>query len=179
MSAIATLAPTELSVDPGSAGATTIRVRNAGSIVDRFDLDVVGVTGWVQVDPPSLSLFPGAEGSATITFAPPRGSMPRAGTVPFGVRVRPAADPSGSTVEEGRITVTPFSAVTADIAPQTSRGRRGARHEVGVENRGNAPVEVVVTALDPDRRLAFSVSPRARRRRAGAAGRVRGRRACR
>ncbi len=159
MSAVATLAPVELTVDPGSHVQTTIRVRNAGSIVDRFDIDVVGVSGWVLVDPAALSLFPGAEGTATITFAPPRAPTPRAGTLPFGVRVRPAADPRGSTVEEGRVTVTPFSAVSADIAPQTSRGSRGGRHEVAVENQGNAPVEVVVTAVDPDRRLILSVDP--------------------
>jgi cell division septation protein DedD len=159
MSAVATLAQAQVTVDPGSQVQTTIRVRNAGSIVDRFDIDVVGVTGWVLVDPAALSLFPGAEGTATITFAPPRAPVPRAGAVPFGVRVRPAADPRGSTVEEGRVTVTPFSAVTADIAPQTSRGSRGSRHEVAVENQGNAPVEVVVTALDPDRRLVLAVDP--------------------
>jgi hypothetical protein len=159
MSAVATLAPTDLTVDPGSQASTTIRVRNSGSIVDRFDIDVVGVSGWVLVDPPSLSLFPGAEGTATITFAPPRASVPRAGTVTFGVRVRPAADPRGSTVEEGHVTVTPFSAVTADIAPQTSRGSRQGRHEVSVANGGNAPVEVVVAAVDPDRRLILAVDP--------------------
>ena len=159
MSAIATLAPTDLAVDPGSRASATIRVRNSGSIVDRFDIDVVGVTGWVQVDPPSLSLFPGAEDKATITFSPPRASTPRAGTQTFGVRVRPAADPRGSTVEEGHVTVTPFSAVGAEIAPQTSRGSRGARHDVTVTNVGNAPVEVVVTAVDPDRRLLLEVNP--------------------
>jgi Cep192 domain 3 len=159
MSAVATLAPTDLAVDPGSHASTTIRVRNSGSIVDRFDIDVVGVTGWVQVDPPSLSLFPGAESTATITFSPPRASNPRAGTRTFGVRVRPAADPRGSTVEEGHVTVTPFSAVGAEIAPQTSRGSRGARHDVTVTNAGNAPVEVVVTAVDPDRRLILAVNP--------------------
>ncbi len=159
MSAVATLAPIDLAVDAGAQASTTIRVRNSGSIVDRFDVDVVGVTGWVRVDPPSLSLFPGAEGTATITFAPPRASKPRAGTLPFGVRVRPAADPRGSTVEEGRVTVTPFSAISADVAPQTSRGSRGSRHDVAVDNHGNAPVEVVVDAVDPDRRLRLTVTP--------------------
>lgn len=160
MSAIATLSHTELTVDPGAQAAATIRVRNAGSTVDRFDVDVVGVTaGWARVDPPSLSLFPGVEGSATITFLPPRASTPRAGVYPFGIRVRPAADAGGSTVEEGRVTVSPFTATVAEIAPQTSRGSRRGRHEVTVANRGNAPVEVLVSALDPDRRLLLAVAP--------------------
>ena len=113
----------------------------------------------MRVDPPSLSLFPGVEGSATITFAPPRASTPRAGLHPFGIRVRPAAEPAGSSVEEGKISVTPFTAVAADIVPQTSRGSRVGRHQVVVANRGNAPSDVVVNAIDPDRRLKLDVTP--------------------
>jgi hypothetical protein len=160
MSTVATLSVVDLAVEPGAQGATSIRVRNTGSIVDRFDIDVVGpAAGWVRVDPPSLSLFPGAEGTASILFAPPRATTPRAGTYPFGVRVRPAANPGGSTVEEGHVTVAPFTVAAAEIAPQTSRGSRRGRHEVVVSNRGNAPVEVVVTAVDPDRRLGLAVNP--------------------
>jgi hypothetical protein len=160
MSAVTSLSRADPSVDPGGQSAITIKIRNSGSIVDRFDVDVVGpTTGWVRVEPVSLSLFPGVEGTVTITFAPPRASTPRAGIHPFGIRVRPAADPAGSTVEEGRITVTPFTSVAADIVPQTSRGPRVGHHQVIVVNRGNAPSDVAVTAEDPDRRLKLSVQP--------------------
>ena len=160
MSAVTTLSRTDPTVDPGGQAAITITIRNTGAIVDRFDVDVVGpAAGWVRVDPPSLSLFPGVEGSATITFAPPRASTPRAGLHPFGIRVRPAAEPAGSSVEEGKISVTPFTAVAADVVPQTSRGSRVGRHQVVVANRGNAPSDVVVNAIDPDRRLKLDVQP--------------------
>jgi hypothetical protein len=160
MGTIASLSIIDLAVEPGAQAATTIRVRNTGSIVDRFDIDVVGpAAAWARVEPPSLSLFPGAEGTATIAFVPARASTPRAGTFPYGVRVRPAADPRGSTVEEGHVTVAPFTVATAEIAPQTSRGSRRGHHEVVVANRGNAPVEVVVAAVDPDRRLRLAVEP--------------------
>ncbi len=160
MSAVTSLSRADPTVDPGGQSAITIKIRNAGSIVDRFDVDVVGpTTGWVRVDPPSLSLFPGVEGTVTITFAPPRASTPRAGVYPFGIRVRPAADPAGSTVEEGRISVTPFTTVAADIVPQTSRGSRVGSHQVVVVNRGNAPSDVAVIAEDPDRRLKLAVVP--------------------
>ena len=160
MSAVTTLSRADPTVDPGGQAAITITIRNSGAIVDRFDVDVVGPTaGWARVDPPSLSLFPGVEGSVTITFSPPRASTPRAGLHPFGIRVRPAADPSGSSVEEGRISVTPFTAVAADVVPQTSRGSKVGRHQVVVVNRGNAPSDVTVNAIDPDRRLKLDVQP--------------------
>jgi hypothetical protein len=157
---IATLEPAVLSVEPGGRSSVTVRVRNQGSIVDRFALTVVGpLAAWARAEPDALSLFPGQDGQATVTFAPPRAELPRAGTYPFGVRVKAEADPSGVAVEEGRVTVGPFTDAAAEIVPATSRGGRSGRHEVLVDNRGNAPLEVVVGAVDPDRLVDFQVTP--------------------
>ncbi|HET9346763.1 MAG TPA: hypothetical protein VFO05_13800 [Candidatus Limnocylindrales bacterium] len=160
MAVIATLDPAVLAVEPGGQSSVAVRVRNQGSIVDRFALTVVGpLAAWARANPDTLSLFPGQEGEATITFAPPRAELPRAGTYPFGVRVKAEADPSGVAVEEGRVTVGPFTDATAEIVPATSRGSRTGRHEVLVDNRGNAPLEIVVGAVDPDRLVDFQVTP--------------------
>lgn len=160
MATIASLTPANLTVEPGAQAALTVRVRNSGTIVDRFELSVVGpLASWARAEPASLSLFPGQEGEAQIAFAPPRESSPRSGTYPYGVRVRAATDPGGATVEEGRVTIGPFTQTTAEIVPATSRGSRGGRHEVIVENRGNAPLDIVIGAADPDRLVDFAVSP--------------------
>ena len=48
MSAVTSLSRNDPTVDPGGQAAVTVKIRNAGSIVDRFDVDVVGPTaGWV------------------------------------------------------------------------------------------------------------------------------------
>lgn len=160
MAIIATLEPANVAVEPGAQASLTVRVRNSGTIVDRFELSAVGpLAAWAHAEPASLSLFPGQEGEARITFAPPRESSPRSGTYPYGIRVRAAADPAGATVEEGRVTVGPFTQTSAEIVPQTSRGSRGGRHEVIVENRGNAPLDVIIGAADPDRLVDFAVLP--------------------
>jgi hypothetical protein len=157
---IATLDPAVLTVEPGGQVSLAVRVRNQGVIVDRFALTVVGpLAQWARAEPDALSLFPGGEGEARITFALPREPFPRAGTFPFGVRVKAEADPAGVAVEEGKVTLGPFTDATAEIVPTTSRGSRTARHEVFVVNRGNAPVEVVVGAVDPDRLVDFQVQP--------------------
>ncbi len=160
MATIASLEPANLTVEPGAQAALTVKVRNNGSIVDRFELSVVGpLAAWAHVEPASLSLFPGQEGEAQISFGPPRESSPRAGTYPYGVRVRAATDPGGAVVEEGRVTIGSFSQTTAEIVPQTSRGSRGGRHEVIIENRGNAALDAVIGAADPDRLVDFEVRP--------------------
>jgi hypothetical protein len=156
----ASLVPASIQVEAGSQTSVILRVRNTGSIVDRFDISVVGqAAGWARPEPATLSLFPGAEGQSLIVFAPPRASVPRAGIVPFGVKVTPAADPDGVAVEEGRVEVLPFVAPTAQIVPQTSRGSRTGRHEVVIENGGNATATISVVASDPDRLLTFAVEP--------------------
>jgi hypothetical protein len=75
MGAAAHLETRLVPVDPGSTAAVPIRVRNTGSVVDQFTIQVLGeAAAWTVVAPPSVSLFPGAEETATITFTPPRSS---------------------------------------------------------------------------------------------------------
>jgi hypothetical protein len=62
-------------------------------------------------------------------------------------------------VEEGTISIGAFTDTAAELLPRNSRGHRGARHEVAVDNKGNAPLQVAITANDPDKLLAFKVVP--------------------
>lgn len=160
MSVLASIEPVELKVDPGREASLTVRVRNRGTIVDRYDIVVVGPTApWASVDQPSLRLFPDKEGEARVTFRPPRAPNPAADTYPFGIFVKAASDPDASTVEEGRITVAPFVELVTEIVPQTSRGSRSGSHEVTIHNAGNSVADVSIKATDPDRLLSFTITP--------------------
>lgn len=160
MSVLATIEPSNLNVDAGAETSLVVRVRNRGSIVDQFDIHVVGPTaGWAVVDPPSLRLFPDKEGEARVTFRPPRAPEPNADTYPFGIAVRAAADPTAATVEEGHVVVAPFVQLASSVVPQTSRGSMSGSHDLNVKNIGNAVAEVTVSASDPDRLLNFEVLP--------------------
>ena len=135
-------------------------MRNAGSVVDSFSLEVVGpAASWATLVPPSLNLFPGATEAARVVFRPPQTAEVEAGAVPFGVRVVSREDPSGTVTEEGTLEVQPYVALGIDVVPRTSRGRRRMAHEVAVQNQGNAPVTVTLSAADPDQHLAFDIEP--------------------
>jgi hypothetical protein len=137
-----------------------LRARNTGSVVDQLTFQILGDAGaWTTVTPPSLSLFPGAEEAVTITFSPPRSAQVPAGQMPFGVHVISKEDPQGSVVEEGAVDIAPFSDVFAELAPRTSRGSRGASHDLAIDNRGNAPINATINAVDADRLLNFDVRP--------------------
>jgi hypothetical protein len=131
--ATVTLSAPIVAVEPGGEAALELRVRNTGNVVDEFSMTVLGAAeSWAVVEPPTISLFPGAEQVARVVFRPPRSSSIAAGPLPFGVHARSREDAAGSTVEEGTLEVGAFSEPFAELAPRTSRGSRGATHDLAV-----------------------------------------------
>ncbi len=160
MGALVTLSTRDIQVVPGGEAACTVTVKNTGSVVDQFTVDVLGDSApWALAEPATISLFPAADGTTLVRFRPPRDASSAAGALPFGVRVRSQEDPAGSAVEEGTVTVAAFSDTFAELVPRTSRGSRSATHELAVDNRGNARLNATVEASDADRLLAFDVNP--------------------
>jgi hypothetical protein len=160
MGATASLDVDTVAVEPGGQVSCELKLRNTGTVVDQFTFTVRGdAAPWATVDPPTLSLFPDAEGTARITFQPTRSTGVRAGPVPFAVRAASREDPGGDAVVEGVVEVLPFADTTAELVPHTSRGRQFARHNLAFDNRGNQPVVVRLAASDPDGLLAFQISP--------------------
>ena len=89
-----------MSVVPGEMGTCTVRIRNTGTVVDQFTLTVLGQpAAWTTVVPAALSLFPGADGTVELHFAPPRAPGVGAGPLPFGVRVVGTEDADNPVVE--------------------------------------------------------------------------------
>ena len=149
-----------LQVVPGSVATVAVTVRNTGTVVDQFALEVLGeASSWATVEPSTLSLFPDAEGKAVVRFAPPRLPTVAAGSVVFGVRAASREDPTGSAVEEGAMVVGAFASTFAELLPRTSTGSRSATHNVAIDNRGNAPVNATVSGTDPDGLLNISARP--------------------
>ncbi|MET8849685.1 hypothetical protein [Amycolatopsis sp. NPDC004625] len=156
MGATATLSEAGLVAEPGQETSCSVTVRNAGQVVDQFTVDVVGdASGWATAEPATINLMPGETGTVTVRFAPPRSSDVPAGTIPFGVRVFSSEDPAGSVVEEGTVELGAFTEVTAEIVPAKVEGASKADFEVAVDNRGNRPVAVELSPLDPEDELDF------------------------
>ncbi|HVF31922.1 MAG TPA: hypothetical protein VM933_02695 [Acidimicrobiales bacterium] len=145
---------------PGGAGVAQVLIRNTGTVVDQFAVNLVGdASAWARPVPPALSLFPGAEQTIEIHFSPPRSSVVVAGSVPYGVRVTSKEDTDFSIVEEGEVTIAGFAQIEAKVVPRTSEGKRSAVHRVEITNTGNAVVTADVSASDPDELLAFDLDP--------------------
>jgi len=160
MGASVTLVTPAVMVEPGQSVSVEIKVRNTGAVVDEFVFDVLGDSaGWAVVEPASVSLFPGAEGTAKAVFSPPRVASTPSGLVPFGLRARSREDPAGSAVEEGSVQVGAFMEPHAELVPRTSRGSGSGSHDLAIDNRGNARLSAEIEATDADRQLKFDVKP--------------------
>lgn len=161
MTTHATLDSAALQAVPGEASTCQLIVRNTGDLVEAYELAVVGdAAPWASVEPATITLYPGTETAATVIFTPPRSPLVPAGERPFAVRVIPSEQPEDAVAPEGTVDVGPFYDTGAEIIPRTSKGTYRGQHEVAVDNRGNVPVAVAVTAADPDGRLAFRTRPR-------------------
>lgn len=143
MSLTASLDASSVNAAPGEETAVPLQVRNSGPTVEEYRFEVVGAcAAWSAVEPAVLSLYPGDSGTVSLVLRPPRDATVPAGETPFGVRVVPTGEQSGTVVPEGRLTVLPFTATTAELVPRSSHGSRRGRHQLAVDNLGNTPVTV-------------------------------------
>lgn len=156
------LDPADLTVAPGARTSARLRVRNTGDTVEEYRLSLVGKpSGWSRVEPDVLRLYPGSEGTAEISFAPPRSSEVEAGPVAYGIRVDPRENSAARDVVEGRLTITPFTEVRAELLPPALLGRFRGRARIAVDNLGNTPLTASLVARDEANRLTFDVRPNA------------------
>lgn len=174
MGAATALPVRDLRVEPGATTTATMLVRNTGQIVDQFTIDVVGnCAEWTKVEPKVVNLLPGADVEVTVTFAPAKSPQVAAGVVPFGLRVISREDPAGSTVAEGSIDVAPFNDIQIELVPRQSKGRRRGKHQLAIDNNGNQPASIQVTATDEEEALDFGMDHSAATIEPGAAAFIR------
>jgi hypothetical protein len=165
------LNPTSVRLEAGTSVKIPLQIRNTGDIVEGYRVEIVGPPSeWITVDPAEVTLFPGDMTTVDVDIHPARTAAPVAGEHLFGVRVVSTEHAEDAVVPEAVVEVLPFTDVTAELIPRTSHGARGGRHEVAVDNRGNAPVTVGVSVSDPADMLITRARPETLTVEPGAAG---------
>ncbi len=160
MTARSVLATPALHVEPGSVAVAQLTIRNTGSVVDHFHVQVLGdAARWATVTPETLPLFPDAEGVVSISFQPARVSAARAGATPFGVKVTSEVDPSDTSVEEGTLDIGAFTELSGELVPLISHGSRTGKHQLACDNKGNTPLTLAFGGVDQEEALRFAFNP--------------------
>jgi beta-lactam-binding protein with PASTA domain len=155
-------APVALTLAPGNQATLLVNVRNQSGIVDNYDLEVRGLPAeWWTLSPPTVYLVPyGApggsyEGESTLRLHPPR--TPEAEARPWPIEIVACSRARGEDAGKADATVTlePYAEIESELRPQIATGRRGAEFAIAVRNVANAPLEVVVGALDSEDACGF------------------------
>lgn len=150
----------QLHVEPGQSTTCQLTLSNTGTIVEQYSIMVLGdASGWVRADPPVVSMFPGAQQTVTLHFAPPKDHTTLAGELPFAVKIIPSNEPDESVTEEGVVHVGSFNDVGAELLPRNPSGAFAGRQRLAVDSRGNVALPVAVTALDASDALRFKFRP--------------------
>ena len=159
-------ATVEVALDPG--GRTTLigLVRNRSGIVEHYDLELLGLPGeWATITPPGLDLVPmgsgddGHEAEATIELHPPRTCEAAAGARSVRLVARSRTRGVDRESNDALLRIAPFELFDGRLRPARARGKRTARFDLPVRNRGNAPLVLTPRGEDDEGQLQFTFDP--------------------
>jgi hypothetical protein len=132
---------------PGEPVICTARVFHGGTVVDAFEVTVVGVgDAPIEIATPELSLFPGESAEVAVAIPIPR-NMPAGPTV-AAVEVVSVLDPTRRAVAELVLEVSDVDDVAVRVEPEARTTRHKARFEVAVSNQGNRDLELTLSGRD-------------------------------
>ena len=159
----------QTSVDPGGEAVLVAVVHNRGDVVEKARLTVEGrPADWTVIEPAEVGLFPQREAEVRVVFRPPRSWRVGCGVTPFRLVATSQADTTVSDHADGAVDVGAFVEVKASLQPSRSTGSSGADHRLTLENAGNTPASVVITASQPGHDLALTINPSSLQLRPGA-----------
>ena len=90
------------------------------------------------------------EGESTLRLHPPRSPEAEARAWPIEIVARSRARGEDAGAAAATITLEPYNELESELRPEIASGRRGAEFAIAVRNVANAPIEIVVSALDEE-----------------------------
>jgi beta-lactam-binding protein with PASTA domain len=151
----------QVALEPGARALVRALVRNQSSVVDNYDLKVIGLPdGWWTIAPPTVYLVPfGAGGTyeqeVDVHIHPPHSPDAAAKTWPFEITARSRAHEIVIAAAPASVDIAPYSDVRTHLSPDRASGRRQASFALAVENHANAPAALELGAQDTDAECNF------------------------
>jgi hypothetical protein len=143
----------------GETNVISITVTNGGAVVDAFDLTVRNLDpSWYELTPSRLSLFPKAQGVATLILHPPAAARALAGEYNFELVATSRDANSEFASLPMRIMLAASGEVSVEIEPKRIVGRKGT-YRVTLNNASNTERTLVLRPTDEGELLAFTFGP--------------------
>lgn len=157
-SVVASVAPGYMETVGGQSVQLTLSVANTADVIDAYSLRVYGLdAAWVSATPDRLSLFPGDIGQVTLDLSVPH-DFP-AGIRQISVHVQSENNPTDFALGTCSLLVADRPLVSLQLDPVTITGGKTAQFGMVVANQGNAAVNVVSDAIDPEELAEFEFQP--------------------
>lgn len=151
----------DLSVEPGGSSTVLICVLNQGSLVDHFQISVVGIPAtWVHIAAESIRLLPGISQDIPIVFMPPRTSQSRAGPHGITIQAQSRDAPEQYAQVVASLIVQPFHRFDLEIRPRRRTSMTSGRFQLSVTNQGNSDLTLDYGAVDPEELGIYTFQPR-------------------
>ena len=143
---------------PGASADIVLDVINTGAVIDGITARVVGLPErQVSTKPTVLALFPEAAGRMTVSLGLP--SAFPAGRHPLTVEVHSRQPETGPEYLDLDLLVSPQAAFGLFPRPRVARAHRTGRGGRTVTNDGNVVLDVMLSAVDPEKALEIAFEP--------------------
>lgn len=149
----------EATLAPGTAAGVEIRIRNNSTIVDAYGVQAVSPPEWLRLEHPEISLMPGENTSATVTFSIRDSSFVEAQTVKVPLRICSMRDATKFAEQQVALTIPPSGPkVTLSARPTivSVEDDIAGKFEVVIDNKAsNHTRRLVLTGSDPEDAVRF------------------------
>lgn len=147
-------------VTPGESTVLRFTVINLADTTETFTLTPAGLAaGWTVVRPGTVTLFGGTQQEVEAEVRPPLLPSTTAGATALSIRVVPQGDPDDVTSAETTLLVAANHDRRLHVLQPALRGRRTARYEMILENRGNSAATCRLHLLDGTGRVEADFDP--------------------
>jgi hypothetical protein len=151
-----------LEIEPGKNAAVVLEVVNTEGVIDGVSARVIGMPQeCVSAKPELLPLFPDTVGTVTLDLAVP--TTHPAGRHPVTVEVISHGTSRPPEYLDLDLDVAARPGIRIESKPKLIRSRRSARYVLELANYGNVPMDVALSASDPDRQVQATFNPKRRR----------------
>jgi serine/threonine protein kinase len=150
----------QLSLTPGTQVDLPVAIRNRGSSAETYAIVVdEWPAAWIAVPVQPVTVPPGSQGTTTLALRVPPGALRDAASYRVMVRAIGLGQPDSTDVTSATWSVSaPARArVAVRIEPERAQGRDQASFTVRVENDGQLPADVVLSAHDERQQLVYSL----------------------
>ncbi len=155
---VASVAPSYLETVGGKSVSLSLSVANTSDVIDAYSLRVYGLDStWVIAEPARLSLFPGDIGQIQLELAVPQ-DYP-AGLRQISVHVQSENRPTEFALATLTLHIADRPLVSIVLDPSSITGGKTAQFGMVIANQGNASVDVVADAVDPEELATFEFLP--------------------